>query len=107
MSGFLRKESWEKIERGYEFEAAMLYPSDTKRPLSFYVPDAEGSSKGEIKNSIGDFKPIEVEGKRRAKEQMVVMSIKPRGVVILTSDEINQSPDFEYILVAPVNSIKE
>ncbi|WP_339199801.1 hypothetical protein [Aeribacillus sp. FSL k6-2211] len=39
MTGFLNKENWKQIERGYEFEAAILYPSDTKRPLSFFIPE--------------------------------------------------------------------
>lgn len=107
MSDFLAKKSWEHIERGYEFEAAMFYPSDTKRPLSFFIPESEGSTKGEIIIRVGDFSPKMVEGTKRALEQKIVMTIKPRRVVILSSNEINKSKEYEYILVAPINTIKE
>lgn len=103
---FLNTKLWKNIERGYEFEAAMLFPSDTKRPLSFFIPEELGSSKGEIRNSVGDFKPIKVGEKFKAREQMVVMTIKPRRVVVLSSNEINQDEYFEYILVAPINTVK-
>ncbi len=106
MSDFLNKTSWGNIERGYEYEAAILYPSDTRRPLSFFIPDVEGSSNGKIISSVGNFKPQKIDGKYQAKEQMVVMNIKPRKVVILSSDEINKNTDFEYILVAPINTVK-
>lgn len=107
VSDFLDKASWGNVERGYEFEAAILYPSDNKRPLSFFIPDVEGSTYGKIVDSIGDFKPVRIDGKSRAKEQMVVMTIKPRRVVILSSNEINQNTNFEYILVAPINTVKQ
>lgn len=105
MSDFLSKESWENIERGFEFQAALFY--NKKRPLSFFVPDSEGSNKGEIKNSIGDFSPVEIDGKYRANEQFVVMTFKPRNVILLTSDDINKSEEYQYVLVAPINTIKE
>lgn len=107
MSDFLEKVSWKYIERGYEYEAAMLYPSDTKRPLSFFISENEDSNKGEIVDSIGDFNPIRVNGRLQAKEQKVVVTVKPRRVVVLTDNEINKLEDFEYILVAPINTIKE
>ena len=34
------------------------------------------------------------------------MTVKPRKVVVLTNDEINQNEYFEYILVALINTIK-
>ncbi|MDM8364848.1 type II toxin-antitoxin system PemK/MazF family toxin [Bacillus thuringiensis] len=85
----------------------MLYPSDTKRPLSFFVPESEGANKGEILNSIGNFNPQVVRGKIRAREQKVVVTVKPRRIVVLTDNEINATEEFEYILVAPINTIKE
>lgn len=107
MSDFLLKESWENIERGFEFEAIMLYPSDTKRPLSFFIPDDNDSNSGKISKSIGDFKPQKIDGRFRAIEQQVVVKVKSRRVVVLTDDEINKNEDYEYILVAPINTIKE
>lgn len=35
------------------------------------------------------------------------MAIKLRRVMILSNDEINQREEFEYILVAPINTVKE
>ncbi|TWJ85581.1 hypothetical protein CHCC20496_3285 [Bacillus licheniformis] len=35
MSDFRSKESWGNIERGTEFEAAFMFPSDSKRPFRF------------------------------------------------------------------------
>ncbi|MFP7377728.1 type II toxin-antitoxin system PemK/MazF family toxin [Bacillus paralicheniformis] len=107
MSDFLAKEKWGDIERGTEYIAAFMFPSDTKRPLSFFIPDETNPKKGSLKNAIGDFKPILVDGKPRAQVHQVVVSIKPRNVVVISSDEINQSEEFEYILVAPINTIKE
>ncbi|MGG4412155.1 type II toxin-antitoxin system PemK/MazF family toxin [Niallia taxi] len=103
MSNFLNKREWDKIERGYEFEAATPYPSDTKRPLSFFVPDSKDPTLGKVVSSTGDFSPSRSGG---AREQQIIMTIKPRKVVVISSDEINRNSDFEYILVAPINTIK-
>ncbi|MDQ0233083.1 type II toxin-antitoxin system PemK/MazF family toxin [Metabacillus malikii] len=35
------------------------------------------------------------------------MTFKPRNVIILTSNEINHSEEYLYVLVAPINTIKE
>lgn len=106
MSEFLRKESWSKIERGYEYECALFYPSDTERPLSFFIQSEKNPNIGEITKDIGDFSPDFFDGKPKAKEQKVVFTIKPRKVVVVTNDEINQNVDYEYLLVAPINTIK-
>jgi mRNA-degrading endonuclease toxin of MazEF toxin-antitoxin module len=102
VSNFIDKASWKYIDRGFEFEAAMVYPSDTKRPLSFFVPDPTNPNKGVIHENIGNFAPVN----NQAIEQKIVMTIKPRRVVILSDDEINHMEDYEYILVAPINTIK-
>ncbi|MFS0643668.1 type II toxin-antitoxin system PemK/MazF family toxin [Siminovitchia sp. 179-K 8D1 HS] len=106
MSYFINKERWKEIERGFEFEAAMLFPSDAKRPLSFFVPDEGNAKRGSITTEIGDFSPIKVGETFKANTQQIVMNIKPRKVVVLSSDEINKNENFEYILVAPINTIK-
>ncbi|MFH6684611.1 type II toxin-antitoxin system PemK/MazF family toxin [Bacillus amyloliquefaciens] len=106
MSDFLTKEKWGNIERGTEYVAAFMFPSDTKRPLSFFIPEPTNPKKGSLESSIGDFRPKYVEGKPQAQVQQVVVSIKPRNVVVISSDEINHSEEFEYILVAPINTIK-
>ncbi|RAK14860.1 PemK-like, MazF-like toxin of type II toxin-antitoxin system [Anoxybacillus vitaminiphilus] len=106
MVSFIDKENWSDIHRGYEYEAVLPYPSDTKRPLSFFVPDSCDPERGRIVESIGNFRPVYVNGKPTAKEQKIVMTVKPRKVVVLTNDVINQNEDFEYILIAPINTIK-
>ncbi|MCZ2259851.1 type II toxin-antitoxin system PemK/MazF family toxin [Sporosarcina sp. G11-34] len=107
MADFLDKEKWSEIKRGFEFEAAMIFPSDTKRPLSFFKPDLDDPSKGIITRGIGDFSAQKIDGIFRANTQKIVVSIKPRKVVVLSSDIINEGESFEYILVAPINTIKE
>lgn len=103
---FMKKDKWEEIERGYEYEAAMVFPSDTKRPLSFFMPDAEDPLKGSITENIGDFSAEIIDGNFRAKTHQIVMNIKPRKVVILSNNVINKSKEFEYIIVAPINTVK-
>lgn len=107
MSDFLSNESWGNLVRGHEYLAAIMFPSDTKRPLSFFIPDEDNPDKGELKSSIGDFSPDYSGGFPRAVTQQIVVSLKPRNVVIITSDEINASQDYEYVLVAPIHTIKE
>lgn len=106
LTGFLNRENWKQIERGYEFEAAILYPSDTKRPLSFFIPNKNNPLEGKIVDQIGNFSPEIIEGRPRAREQQVVVTIKPRKVIIVTNNIINQNEEFEYILIAPINTIK-
>lgn len=107
MSNFLRRDSWREIERSYIFDAAIFYPSDTKRPLKFFVPSEEDENKGTLITAIGDFKPKHVDGRWQAIEQQVVVNLKPRKVVVLSNNEINHNEEFEYILVAPIMSVHE
>ena len=108
MSEFLEKTNWHKIKRGSEYDAALIYPSDTKRPLSFFEPNNNNNPlEGKIVRGIGDFSANFVEGKPQASVQQIVMQIKPRKVVVLSNDEINESPLYEYIQVAPINTIKD
>jgi len=83
-----------------------MYPSDTERPLLFFLPDEDDNEHGRLSRDRGDFSAQIVNGNRRAREQKIVMTVKPRRVIVITSDEINQSEEFEYILVAPINTIK-
>ena len=106
LSDFRSKESWGNIERGTEFEAAFMFPSDSKDPFRFYSGKIE-SSKGRLVNKDGDFSPRLIDGRLRAQVQQIVVSLKPRRVVVISSDDINQNDEFEYILVAPINTIKE
>lgn len=103
---YLDKNFWSEIERGYEFDAAMLYsPSDTTRPLTFFIPTSEDGLIGRLEQKTGDFSPIKVDGKFRAVEQLVATPIKPRKVIIMSDNQINQSQDFDYIIVCPIFTI--
>lgn len=104
---FVLKESWRNIERSFIFDAAIYYPSDTKRPLMFFIPDEADSNKGILTRTMGDFSPRVVSGRRQAVEQKVVVTLKPRRVVVLSTNEMNQNEEFEFILVAPIMSITD
>jgi hypothetical protein len=99
-SVFINPENWQDIEKGYFFQAAMYYLSDTEQPLKFLVSDENGVLSIEERN--GDFDPIEIDGIKKAKEQDIVVTVKPRQVIILSNDTVNQSSKFEYIQIAPV-----
>lgn len=103
---YLDKDNWKDISKNDIFNAAMIYPSDTERPLLFFLPDENDEERGRLSRDRGDFSAQIVNGSRKAREQKIVMTVKPRRVIVITSDEINQSQDFEYILVAPINTIK-
>lgn len=51
------------------------------------------------------FDPITVEGRPRAVEQDVIITVKPRQVIILSDNKMNQSKQFEYIQVLLVFSL--
>lgn len=102
---FLNKENWGNISRGFVFDAAMFYPSDTQRPLEFFVPDMDNQRYGTLVNDIGDFSPKMIEGRHQAVEQKVVITLKPRKVIVVTNNDLNHNGEFEYIHVAPTMSI--
>lgn len=101
-SMFINPKNWHQIERGYYFQAAMYYPSDTKQPLRF-LTEEDGSTTIQVRN--GDFSPIEVDGRKKSREQEVVMKFKPRQVIIISNDTFNKDRNFEYVQVVPVLSI--
>lgn len=102
---FLNKSNWDKILRGYIFEAVIFYPSDTKRPLLFFIPEEGNKNKGSLVTKIGNFEPNEKDGKKFAIEQQVVVGLKPRRVLLLSNDDLNKSTEFEYVQVAPIMTI--
>ncbi|WP_027417684.1 type II toxin-antitoxin system PemK/MazF family toxin [Aneurinibacillus terranovensis] len=103
---FRDKDNWFFIERGKVFQAAMYYLSDTKRPLSFFIPDNDDKYRGTIFGMDGDFSPEFKDGKYSAKEHEVIFKIKPRPVVIVSNDTNNQS-DYEYVQIAPIMGLSE
>ncbi len=100
-SEFINPEKWKNINRGYFYQAAMYYLSNTEQPLRFLeFNDEENSYK--IVQRYGDFSPVKVEGRKRAVEQDIVITLKPRQVILISNDRINQNKDFEYVQVLPV-----
>lgn len=99
-SRFIDKSNWIEIERGYFFQAAMYYLSDTEQPLRFLETDESGVLS--ISERNGDFNPVEIDGRLRAVEQDIIITVKPRQVIILSDDKLNQSPKFEYVQVIPI-----
>jgi len=104
---YLNTDYWSEINRGHLFEAVIYYPSDTKRPLTFFVPDVDNRNRGSVVASIGDFKAKEVNGRFGAVEQQAIVGMKPRKVLILSNDTINVSTEFEFVQVAPIMSIDD
>jgi len=104
---YLNVDNWSEINRGHLFEAVIYYPSDTKRPLTFFIPDEDNRSRGSVVASIGDFNAKEINGRMRAIEQHAIVGLKPRKVLILSNDSFNVSPEFEFVQVAPIMSIED
>ncbi|WP_140417669.1 type II toxin-antitoxin system PemK/MazF family toxin [Desulfosporosinus sp. FKA] len=104
---YLNSDHWSEISRGHMFEAVIYYPSDTKRPLTFFIPDEDNKNRGSVISSIGDFKAKEINGRKRAVVQQAIVGMKPRKVLILSNDEFNASTDFEFVQVAPIMSIDD
>lgn len=104
-SMFINPDSWKDIKRGYFFQAAMYYLSDTEQPLRFLKSNDDGTFTMERRN--GNFDPIVIDGKPKAVEQDIVITVKPRQVIVLSNDKLNQSTDFHYVQVAPVLGISQ
>jgi hypothetical protein len=59
---YIDKRFWNEIERGCEFDAAMLYSSsDTTRPLTFFIPTSEDGLVGRLEQKKGDFSPVKMD----------------------------------------------
>ena len=95
---FVSKKNWEQIEKQYIFEA--LLPFVPERPIDFFIPDPNDATKtkGTLSNSTGDFS--------LAAEQRVVLTLKRRKVVVLSSDENCQDTALRNVMVARIISIK-
>jgi mRNA-degrading endonuclease toxin of MazEF toxin-antitoxin module len=91
------KRNWKEIERQRVFEA--LLPYVPERPIEFFVPDPSEPNKGTICKHFGDT--------QGAAEQKVVLTLKRRKVLILSSDENCQSQYQTDVTVAKVSSISE
>lgn len=99
--------NWGNISRGTLFDAAWLHHSDMERPLTFFIPEVEDPSTGKLSKSDGDFSPVLVNGKMRAVEQQIVVTLKPRLVLVISHNDICQTTSFDFVHVAPVMTITE
>ncbi|WP_335871947.1 type II toxin-antitoxin system PemK/MazF family toxin [Bacillus sp. 2205SS5-2] len=102
---FIDSNNWYLIERGFFFQAAMSYYSDQEQPLRFLKRDEEGNLIIEREN--GNFDPVIIDGRPRAVEQDIVITVKPRQVIILSNNILNKSKDYDYVQVAPIMGLKE
>lgn len=104
-SKYIDSANWGEIEKGYYYQAAMYFLSDTEQPLRFIEEDEDGNLS--FHRRVGDFSPQTIDGKHRAVEQKIAITLKPREVIVLSNNNLNQSQDYEYIQVAPVMGIKD
>lgn len=106
---YINNDNWNEIKRGFLYEAAMFYPSDTDREskLKFFVADEDNANRGSIVEDIGNFNPNKVEGRIVNLEQRILVTLKTRKVVIISSDKMNESKEIEFVQVAPIMSISD
>lgn len=81
----------------------MYYLSDTKQPLRFV--ESYNDKEFKIVKRYGDFRPARIDGRYRAVEQDVIVTLKPRQVIVISNDIMNQSKNFEFVQVLPVFSL--
>jgi len=96
-SKFLDKQNWSLIKRGWIFEAAMPYIP--KRPLDFFIPDDDCNYRGTCVSVNEAF--------LTGKVHQVVLSIKPRKVVVISADVLNEDTEHFDVTVAKIYSIYE
>lgn len=81
---FLDRDNWNEIKRGHVFDAVSYYNTDTRRPLTFFIPDEmqqEGQEiTGKLAESVGNFNSVEVNGVMKSPEHKVVIGMKQRRV---------------------------
>lgn len=108
---FLDRDNWNEIKRGHVFDAVSYYNTDTRRPLTFFIPDEiqqeDRPITGKLVESIGEFASIEVDGVLKSKEHRVVVGMKQRRVVVLSNNRFSQDNSYEYIYVAPIMSVHD
>lgn len=99
--------NWNEIKRGYFYEAALFYPSDTERPLRFFLPDVDDPSRGSIVKDAGNFEMRKIEGRLVNIEQYIIVTLKTRKVVVLSNDTLNSSDEIDFVQIAPIMSVSE
>lgn len=92
---FLDPANWSEIRRGWIYEAAIPYTGE--RPLDFFIQDEDCPYRGTVVGKNGEFKS--------GKENLVILGLKQRKVVVISNDDICQD-NFRYDLsVAPIYTI--
>lgn len=106
---FLNRDNWSEIKRGHVFDAVSYYNTDTRRPLTFFIPDKDQQDEqtitGKLVTNPGDFEPVMVDGQMKSQEHKVVVGMKQRRVVVLSNNQFSQNNSYEYIYVAPIMSV--
>lgn len=102
-SGFIDPKTWKNIKRRYFYQAAMYYLSDTEQPLRFIEKDSATTYK--ITRRPGDFRPKKIAERNRAVEQEIAITLKPRQVIVISNDQLNQREEFGYVQVLTVFSL--
>lgn len=95
---FLDPNNWSLIKRGWIYEAAV--PFIGERPLDFFIRDDNDAYRGTVVSLSKNF-----DGPGESHE--VVLGLKPRKVVVISSDNLNQKPDHFDVTVAKIYSIYE
>lgn len=107
MIHFLNRNNWNVIERGRVFDAVSYYNTDTRRPLTFFIPDETQQDgqpiTGKLVESPGDLESVMIDGVMKSPEHKVVVGMKQRRVVALSNNQFSQNNSYEYIYVAPTN----
>ncbi|TBL75984.1 hypothetical protein [Paenibacillus thalictri] len=94
---FLDSSNWDKIKRGWIYEAAIPYTG--ARPLDFFERDKDNPNQGTVRAHNGVFTP--------GKVNHVVLGLKQRKVVIISRDDFCSDQAKINISVAPILSIDE
>ncbi|WP_339236229.1 hypothetical protein MKX40_22210 [Paenibacillus sp. FSL R5-0517] len=104
---FLEQSNWSLIKRGWVFEAVVPFAGE--RPLDFFIPDQRNSYRGR-KHSIsqtGTSVALSENFETGQSEFEIVLKVKRRKVVIISSDDLNGDNSHDDVIVAKIYSIKE
>jgi len=102
---FLVKANWNLIKRGWIFEAAVPYVGE--RPLEFFIPDKKDTYRGRKIPVSGTAVSLSTSFQNVKDEYQVVLGLKQRKVVIISSDELNSDSEHDDVIIAKIYSIYE
>lgn len=103
---FIDQEHWDKIKRGHVYDCVFYYNSDTKRPLTLFVPHEEQIEGEPVTGKLVPTTSFEAvlteDGDQKAQEHQVVVRAKRRRVVVLSNDIFSSNPGYETVFIAPI-----